>query len=96
MREELRRRSSFSEPNHKNNSKNDRFEARMKLILKQSIAVAVIIIGGILINRSGFEFGRNCISALGRAVKYNFDFIGLWNSICGFFSEIWKFWSEIF
>ena len=44
----------------------------------------------------GFEFGRNCISALGRAVRYNFDFIGLWNSICGFFSEIWQFWSEIF
>lgn len=55
MREELRRRGSFSEPNRKNNIKNDRFELRMKLILKQSIAVAVIIIGGILINRSGFE-----------------------------------------
>lgn len=71
-------------------------EVLAKTFLKQCLAVAVLIIGILLINRSAFEFGKNCVAALSRAVRYDFDWGGVFDGIRNYASGVWRFWSEIF
>ena len=71
-------------------------ESRARRLLKQSVAAAVLIIGILLINRSSFAFGRNCVAALGRAVNHNFDWMGILYRVRDYFMTVWWFWSEVF
>lgn len=71
---------------------------RGHLFFKQFIAAAVIIAACILLNRSGIEFIKNCMAALGRAVRWELDIgaIGsavsdIWSGIVTFFSETLPF-----
>ena len=66
------------------------------LFLKQAVAVTVIIGLGVLINRSNFEFGKNCVAALGRAVRHELDWQALWNGFAGRIDGIWRIFSEVF
>lgn len=69
---------------------------RGSLFLKQCIAAAIIIFACVMINRSGFNFGKNCISALGRAVHWQFDFGAAWSSFTDWFGGITEFWRDAF
>ncbi len=71
-------------------------ESRARRLLKQSAAAAVLIIGILLINRSSFAFGKNCVAALGRAVNHNFDWMGILYRVRDYFMTVWRFWSEVF
>ncbi|HIV86452.1 MAG TPA: hypothetical protein H9900_06580 [Candidatus Monoglobus merdigallinarum] len=69
---------------------------RVGLLIKRAAAVTVMIAVGAFIYSSDFEFGKNCIDALGRAVKYEFSWAEVWADISGFAAGIWRFWVEIF
>lgn len=70
--------------------------SRGSLFLKQCIAAAIIIFACVMINRSGFDFGKNCISALSRAVHWQFDFGAAWSSFTNWLGGITEFWSDAF
>ncbi len=71
-------------------------ESRAHRLLKQCAAAAVLIMGILLINRSSFAFGKNCVAALGRAVNHNFDWMEILYRIRDYFMTVWRFWSEVF
>lgn len=69
---------------------------RGRLFLKQCAAAVIIIFACVMINKSGFEFGRNCLAALGRAVRWEFDFAAAWSGFLQWCSGVIEFWSDIF
>ncbi len=77
-------------------SKQGTLQVLTKTFLKQCLAVAVLILGILLINRSSFEFGKNCVEALTRAVRCDFDWCGVFDGVRNYASVVWGFWSEIF
>ena len=80
----------------KSNKTNDRKSNRLKTFIKQSAAVAVLLIIITVINRSSFEFAKNCVSALSRAVNHEFDWRLILDTIKEYSLAVWRFWSEIF
>lgn len=66
------------------------------MFFKQCLAVAIIILACVMINKSGFEFGKNCLSALGRAVRWEFDFGAALSSLNEWWNGIVGFWSDVF
>lgn len=66
------------------------------LFLKQCVAAAIIIFACIMINKSGFEFGKKCLAALGRAVRWEFDFGAAWAGVLEWWNGVVGFWSDVF
>lgn len=81
------RESAEAEPKH---------SGRGILFLKQCAAVTIIIVLCVLINKSGFNFGKNCLSALARAVRWEFDFGAALNVIFSWLSGAASFLRDIF
>lgn len=69
---------------------------RSKLFIKQCAAVILIIAAYALINKSGLQFGKNCLSALGRAIRWEIDFGAIKAAVLGAFSSIAAFFSDVF
>lgn len=69
---------------------------RGTLFLKQCVAAAIIIFACVMINKSGFEFGKKCLDALGRAVRWDFDFGAAWGGFLEWWNGVVGFWSDVF
>ena len=96
MHEQTRESRRIREYNGEVNKRNDKSIERIKRLFKQIAAVALLICGIMIINRSSFEFGKNCIAALSRAVHHSFDWMKIINGAREYFMTVWRFWSEIF
>lgn len=85
-----RRHSQRNRRTEKNSRPNRR------LFLKQCTASLIILIGTFFIMRSDFEFGKNCVSALIRCIRYEFDFSSYIGGITEKFHDIYELLGGIF
>lgn len=66
------------------------------LFIKQCAVVVLIIVLYALINRSGLRFGKNCLSALGRAIRWEVDFGAIKAAASAALNNIAAFFSDVF
>lgn len=65
------------------------------LLVKQTAAVAIIILIYMLLKKGNFEFSNNCLSSLGRAIRWELDLNTLQSGVVEWFSGVIQFWSDI-
>lgn len=65
------------------------------LFVKQTATVAVIILLYMLIKKGNFEFANNCLSSLGRAIRWEVDLNALQTGVVDWFNGIVQFWSDL-